>query len=66
MDVKTVYPPQTKFAGGIPQTKFAGGIKMKILEKPKDVGTLCILMDSWDSPLTGVSGANVFHHPGQS
>ena len=31
-NVKTVYPPQTKFAGGImktvypPQTKFAGGI----------------------------------------
>ena len=25
-NMKTVYPPQTKFAGGIPQTKFAGGI----------------------------------------
>ena len=25
-NVKTVYPPQTKFAGGI-KTKFAGGIK---------------------------------------
>ena len=25
-EVKTVYPPQTKFAGGITQTKFAGGI----------------------------------------
>ena len=34
-NVKTVYPPQTKFAGGImktvypPQTKFAGGINSK-------------------------------------
>ena len=28
MDVKTVYPPQTKFAGGI-KTKFAGGITMQ-------------------------------------
>ena len=26
-NVKTVYPPQTKFAGGI-KTKFAGGIKI--------------------------------------
>ena len=29
-NVKTVYPPQTKFAGGI-KTKFAGGINIKVL-----------------------------------
>ena len=36
-NVKTVYPPQTKFAGGIIKTKFVGGI-MKTVYPPQTGG----------------------------